>query len=115
MKIKKRRQAGVTILDLFGNLEGGEGNCRLVDVVREIGRGGDLELILNLRRVKWISSTGLGILVRARSAYLTQGGALHLCELSERDLSLMAITRTRLLFDVHETEAEALDAAQAKW
>ena len=56
---------------------------------------------------------GRKLRLRARSRYLAHGGMLHLCELRERDLSLLSLTRTRLLFDVHESEKDAIDAARA--
>lgn len=113
MKIAVNRREGLPVIDLTGTFDGGEDNCRLVDVISELGRGGDLEAVLNMRRVKWISSTGFGILVRARSAYVSWGGIMRLCELNERALSLIAITQARLLFDVHESESEAIEAARA--
>jgi anti-anti-sigma factor len=66
-----------------------------------------------MNKVPFISSTGLGILIRARNRFLPHGGIMRLCELNGRNLSLMAITQTRLLFEVYESEKEALAAALA--
>jgi anti-sigma B factor antagonist len=113
MKVKTRQLEDVSVLDLQGVLEGGPDNLRLLGIVSEHARRGELELILNFKKVRFISSTGLGILLRMRNRFLEHGGVLRLCELNGRNLSLMAITRTRMLFEVYETEADALEAAHA--
>lgn len=113
MKIKTRRRDGLPVIELAGRLEGGEDNLRLLGLIADLARENELDVVLNLKKVKWISSTGLGILMRVRNRFLEHGGALKLCEVSGRDLSLFAITRTNLLFDVYETEHEAIAATQA--
>ena len=67
--------------------------------------------MINLSGVRFISSTGLGILVHARSDFLVSGGMLRLCELRDRDISLLLYTKTMLLFEVYDTEAAAITAA----
>lgn len=113
MKIKTRYVGNLGVLELHGKLEGGTDNLRLLGLVAEHAKKGELELVLNFAKVPFISSTGLGILMRMRNRFLEHGGMLRLCELSNRNLGLLSITRTRLLFEVYETEQDALDAAHA--
>jgi len=113
MKIKTSRREGLPIIELAGRVEGGEENLRLVGLVSDYARENELDVIVNLRKVNWISSTGLGILLRVRNRFLEHGGALRFCEMSGRDLSLLAITKTNLLFDVYETERDAINATRA--
>lgn len=111
MKVKTRRVGDISVLDLHGKLEGGPDNHRLPELVGDHARRGELELLVNFTKVPFISSTGLGILMRARNQFLEHGGMMRLYGLNGRNLSLMAITRTRLLFEVYESEEEALEAA----
>lgn len=113
MKIKTSRREGLPIIELGGRVEGGEDNLRLVGLISDYARENELDVVVNLKKVSWISSTGLGILLRVRNRFLEHGGALRLCEMSGRDLSLLAITRTNLLFDVYETEKDAIAATRA--
>jgi len=112
MKIKTHRHHDVPVMELSGTLEGGPDNLRILGHVSRYAAKHDHELVMNLRKVKWITSTGLGILMRARNRFLEHGGSLKLCEMNERSLSLLAITRTRLLFDVYETEDDAVEAGR---
>jgi anti-sigma B factor antagonist len=113
MKIKTIRRDGLPVIELAGRLEGGEDNLRLLGLIEDLARENELDVVVNLKKVKWISSTGLGILMRVRNRFLEHGGALKLCEVSSRNLSLFAITRTNLLFDVYETESAAIAAKRA--
>jgi len=110
MKIKQRRHGDVPIVEFSGKLEGGDDNLALLDTIEEIAQSGSLDAVLNLHKVPFISSTGLGILMRIRNRYMRYGGTIRLCDLNNRNLNLLMVTRTRLLFDVYESEQEAVDA-----
>jgi anti-anti-sigma factor len=113
MKIKQRRRDDVPVIELHGKLEGGPDNEQFLDALSELARQGELEVIVKMNKVPFISSTGLGVLIRARNRFLPHGGIMRLCEVNGRNLSLMVITQTRLLFEVYESEKEALEAALA--
>ena len=108
MKIKRRDVNAVTVFDVSGEMYGGPDNMELVNAVTELAKDKKLDLLINLSKVKWISSTGLGILVSARSRYSKEGGVIKLCHPNDRVLGIMQVTRLNMIFDVYPTEAEAL-------
>lgn len=108
MKIKQREIDGVTVLDVSGEMYGGPENMKLVDTVTELAKEKKLDLLINLSKVRWISSTGLGILVSARSRYAKEGGVVKICNPNGRVLDILNVTRLNLIFDVFPSEAEAL-------
>ena len=108
MKIKTRDAKGITVLDVSGEMYGGPENMELVDIVTELTKQKKLDLLINLRSVKWISSTGLGILVSARSRYAKEGGTMKLCHPNDRVLGILQVTRLNMIFDVFPNEDEAL-------
>jgi anti-sigma B factor antagonist len=114
MKIKRREVDGITILDLSGEMYGGPDNMKLVDMISELVQDKKLDLILNLSKVKWISSTGLGIMVSARSRYAKEGGVIKLMSPNDRVLGILQVTRLNLIFDVFPTEQEALESFKKK-
>jgi len=113
MKIRQHRRHGISVLSLHGHLSGGEDSCALVDRVSALAAQGEREVVLNLSGTKFISSPGLGILIRARSEFLVPGGMLRLCAIKSRDVSVLLYTKTLLLFEVYDTEQEAVQAALA--
>ncbi|HSG29778.1 MAG TPA: STAS domain-containing protein [Candidatus Krumholzibacterium sp.] len=110
MKIKKKEVDGITVLELSGEMYGGPENMKLVDVVSEMVEEKKLDLVINLSKVKWISSTGLGILVSARSRFAKEGGVVKLCQPNDRVLGILQVTRLNLIFDVFESEKEAVES-----
>ena len=110
MKIKRKEVDGVTVMELSGEMYGGPDNMKLVDAVSDLVTEKRLDLVINLGKVKWISSTGLGILVSARSRFAKEGGVIKLCEPNDRVLGILQVTRLNLIFDVYPTEKEAIDA-----
>ena len=67
--------------------------------MKALAKRGEREVVVNLSGVKFISSPGLGILVHARSDFLVTGGMLRLCELRDRNISILLYTKTMLLFE----------------
>jgi len=110
MRIKQREVDGVVILDVSGDMHGGAENLELVGMLDRLGEGGKLDAVLNLQKVKFISSTGLGIMVRARAHYASHGGRLVVCGANARVLSLVYVTKLNLLFDMHEKCRDAVAA-----
>jgi anti-sigma B factor antagonist len=110
MKIKQRETDGITVLDLSGEMYGGPDNIKLVDVVTGLANEKKLDLIINLAKVKWISSTGLGIMVSARSRFAKEGGVIKLCNPNDRVLGILQVTRLNLIFDVYNSEKEAVES-----
>lgn len=110
MRIKKREVDGATVLDISGEMYGGPDNMQLIDVVSELAKEKRLDLVINLARVKWISSTGLGILVSVRSRYAKEGGVIKICNPNDRVLGIFQVTRLNLIFDVFSSEKEALQS-----
>lgn len=108
MKIKVKEKAGVTILKLSGEMHGGQENLELVDIVKDLASRDKLDIVINLSKVKWISSTGLGILVSARSSLAKEGGIVKICEPNDRILGILQVTRLNVIFDVYDSEDEAI-------
>ncbi len=113
MKIKRKEVDGITVMELSGEMYGGPDNMKLVDAVSDLVTEKRLDLVINLGKVKWISSTGLGILVSARSRFAKEGGVIKLCEPNDRVLGILQVTRLNLIFDVYPTEQEAIDALKS--
>ena len=81
MTVVERRLGNVTVLDLAGRLVFGEGVAVLRAHINEIVDQGRLNIVLNLRDVTYIDSSGIGELVSAYTAVRKEGGELKLLNL----------------------------------
>jgi anti-sigma B factor antagonist len=61
LDVKERQAGDVTILDLSGEVRIGEGSIALRDSIRNLADQGKKNVLLNLRGVKYIDSTGIGV------------------------------------------------------
>ena len=107
----KERQAGdVTILDLNGEVRIGDSSVALRDSIRNLADQGKKKVLLNLGGVKYIDSSGIGELIANYTTVKRGGGQLKLLNLTDRVQNLLVITKLLTVFDVYESEAEALNS-----
>ncbi len=66
------------------------------------------KVIINLKGVGYIDSSGLATLVEILKNFRKQGGRLKLCNLSNKVKSLFEITKLERLFDIIDSEEEAV-------
>ena len=110
MTIEERPTGNVMILDLKGKLTIGDGDELLKDKINSLVQQGHTKLILNLAEVPYIDSGGLGQVVRTYTTVKQHNGSLKLMNVTKRIEDLLAITKLLTVFDVFETEQEALQS-----
>jgi anti-sigma B factor antagonist len=107
MDIQEREIGSVVVLDVSGRI-GVDDNGRLKDKINSMVLQGHRQLLLNLAEVSHIDSTGLGELVSSHVTVTTHGGQITLANLTARVHELMAICRLLTVFDVFDSEVDAL-------
>jgi anti-sigma B factor antagonist len=113
MKIVTKEMDGIPILTVSGEMYGGPENYRLKEMIAELAEQKKLNLVIDMAKVKWLSSTGIGILVASNVAYQKAGGRIRICNVNQRILSLLGITKLNVLFEVHDSVNSAISAIQA--
>jgi len=108
LKITQREVANAVVLDLNGKLTGGPDAETFREVFKSLLEQGKKNIIVNLEKVSWINSTGLGILISGYTTVRRGGGELVIMHASERIESILYVTKLNLLFKAFETEEEAL-------
>ena len=103
-----RQVGGVTIVDLSGRITLGEASVAVRDVINDLMGKGNKKVLLNLRDVDYIDSSGIGLLVSSFTTVRGQGGQLKLVNLSKRIGDLLKITKLYSLFDIKDDEAAAV-------
>lgn len=110
MTIGQRDVEGITILDLEGRLIAGLDSSLLRERIVEVANQKRLNLILNLKRVEFIDSTGLGTMVMSFTTIQKLGGALKLLNLSKRHIELLILTKLTTIFEVFDDEQDAINS-----
>jgi len=121
------RQSGdVTLIDLKGpitlgealahGLEGGDKSAEsprpvvVGEIIRQLLQQGRRKILLNLKDVTYIDSSGIGELVGAFTSVRGQGGQLKLLNPVVKVVSVLRITRLDHLFPVETDEAAAIQS-----
>ncbi|MER3429708.1 MAG: anti-sigma factor antagonist [Blastocatellia bacterium] len=110
LRINNRNERGVNVLDLSGPIALGESNRKLHNAIRDLLADRQNNILLNLENVTLIDSSGLGEMVAAYASTERNGGVLKLFGLSDRFIELMTMTKLYTVFEVFDTEAEALSS-----
>lgn len=101
---------GIKIFRLKGRLVFGQEASTLQDAVQHSFSAGTTKLILSLKDVPYIDSTGLGVLVVSHSAAQQASGAIRLVHLSQRHIDLLVLTKLTALFEIFDDERAAIDS-----
>lgn len=108
LNISERKAGDVTILDMDGKITIGEGSVALRTAIRRLLEEGKKKILLNLAKVNYIDSSGIGELVSSFTAIGKENGQLKLLNLTQKLQDLLTITKLLTVFDVYDSEEEAL-------
>jgi len=110
LKVKTQMEGDVAIVHVSGKLMGGPESENLRDETKRLLDEGAKKIIINLKGVPWINSTGLGALMAVYTSVQKSEGTLKLCHVSDRIQSLFMITKLLTIFDTYHTEKEAIES-----
>ncbi len=110
LQIEQREIEGIIILDLKGPLTLGHGDLELRDRLPALHQSGKVNIILNLKDVSDIDSTGLGTLVFGLARLRKTGGRLALVNLNRAHLELFLLTRLAIAFEFFDDEQDAVNS-----
>jgi anti-sigma B factor antagonist len=110
MQIKEQMKEDVAVLELKGKLMGGPETMAIHEKIKElIGRGHN-KVVINLSKVAWMNSTGLGALMSSLTSLKNADGDLKLVGVTEKVKSLLMVTKLITIFDHFDTEEQAIEA-----
>ncbi len=109
MKLKTSQHGGVTVISLQGNLMGGPDASLINSKLHELVDAGKHHVILDLKAVEFVNSSGLSLLIGGVSTMKAAGGSLLFANASEKIAGLITITKLDQLF----TLFPSIDAAAA--
>ncbi len=114
MKIKERLRDGVAILELSGKIMGGPDSERFSSTLKSLIHEGVHHVLVDLKEVTWVNSTGLGILISGYTTMKRNNGELKLLNVSERIDSIFMVTKLYSVFESYKDEEEAIVSFAAK-
>ena len=108
MKASVRTDGVVTIVDLNGKITIGEGDVLLRDTVEKVINDGGKQILLNLGKVSYMDSAGIGELVACYKRAKENGGQLKLLNPTGKVFDLLQLTKLEEIFETYRDEMDAI-------
>jgi anti-sigma B factor antagonist len=103
-----RRLEGVTIVDLRGRVDFGDGSKRLRETLGNLVTRGTKNVLLNMQEVDFVDSSGIGEMVRGHVQLAKIGGQLKLVNLSKHVHMLLQVTSLDKVFEIFDNELDGI-------
>jgi anti-sigma B factor antagonist len=114
MKIKEKIENNVAVLSLHGKMMGGPETTALHDHIRGLMKDGISKVVIDLGGVKWINSSGLGVLMAAMTTLKNIEGQMKLANVTEKVESLLMITQLIRIFETFDSVDRAVASMSEK-
>ena len=108
MKATVRKLGQVSMVDISGKITIGEGDVLLRQKVNELLDQGETRIVLNLEKVKYMDSAGIGELVACYKRAKEKDGTVKLLNPSGKVYDLLQLTKLEEVFDTYRDELEAI-------
>jgi anti-anti-sigma factor len=106
--VANREVDGVSVVTPYGRIVFGERSNALREKVKSLISEGKKQIVLDMKNIEYVDSSGLGALVAAHLSANTQGAAIRLCNLGRKFSKVLQLTKLTTVFQVYSTEAAAV-------
>jgi anti-sigma B factor antagonist len=110
MELTTREEGRVTILTVQGDLVIGEPESTFKRTVTRLLEDGSVNLLVDLGRVGFLDSSGLGALVRALTNSQKEGGQTKLLHAGPQVRKLLEMTKLDSVFELHDDLEKAVSS-----
>ena len=114
MRAKYKVIKNVTFAILKGKITIGAGDSQLRDVVDKLVKRGRTKIVLDVRGITTIDSSGIGELVGTYTTVLNRGGDIVLLNLPPKLEELFHATQLITVFDIAKNADEAIHILQKR-
>ncbi|URA09502.1 STAS domain-containing protein [Thermospira aquatica] len=109
MEINRRETGDVVIFDIKGEIDLYNAP-EIKDKIKDEINKGKVNIIINLDKVSYIDSSGIGVLISSLSNLKKVGGALKLINVYASVRKVFELTKLTSFFEIYDSEADALAA-----
>jgi anti-anti-sigma factor len=111
MKVLKENLSGIVVLTLKGEFDSFVTNA-FSNEIAKVNADGVHRIVLNMRLVKFVNSTALGAMIKARKQCRASGGDLVVSQPSAAVREAMESLGLDRLFSIHDEDEKALAALE---
>ena len=110
LEIQQREREGIVILALEGRITVGDEASALREKISALNAAGLRKIVLDMAKVNYIDSTGLGALVMCATSLRKNDGNVKLLNLNRRNIELLVMTKLATVFEIFNDEQDAVNS-----
>lgn len=110
MNISIDEKYNCVVIELKGKVMGGSDAEVFREAIHELIEKGRNKIVINLEKVKFMNSSGLGILIGGLRTVRESGGDIKLCNADKRISSLLMVSQLNTVFNHYLSLDEAIAA-----
>ncbi|MFN3403661.1 MAG: STAS domain-containing protein [Cytophagaceae bacterium] len=114
MKYISEVKNNILFIALQGDLIGENNGLELVDLVNDKLNESILYCSIDLSQVRYMNSSGIGVLITLLTKFRNKGGEVVLINPSEQIKKLLIITKLNAIFSIVDTEEQAIEKLTKK-
>ena len=107
MEMSVREDGEITIIELSGEVDA-QRSPEIKSKIRSLIGEGKAKLVVDLAKVKYMDSSGLGVLVSGLKAARKESGDLKLSTLQSEVQNIFELTQLNKVFEIFENQADAI-------
>ncbi|MCK6617832.1 MAG: STAS domain-containing protein [Cyclobacteriaceae bacterium] len=108
MTFLSEHKNGSLVLRLSGDLIGEHDGAGIIGVVTDALNSQVSKCIIDISNLRYINSSGIGVLITILTKFRNKGGEVFLLKPSESVKKLLVITKLNSIFQVVQSETEAV-------
>lgn len=108
MSFNVDEQYNCVVIEFKGNVMGGPDAVSLNEKLHELIEEDKTNIVVNLGKVKFMNSSGLGMLIGALTTMRKAGGDLRISNASDKIESLLIVTKLITVFKHYKSVDEAV-------
>jgi anti-sigma B factor antagonist len=111
---KTEKKGGISVYSLKGELIDRDQASLMMSEIEDAIEAKDNKILLNLKDLRYINSSGLNILINILTKARKSGGEVAICCVNKKVEELLLITKLNSVFNVCEDDLEGLELLSKK-
>ena len=113
-EIQTRAVGPIVVVEAVGRFTATDGHTKLRDLVHVLASSGTRKFVLQLARLEFIDSSGIGELLRSHFIVRQNAGELKLARVNAKVMDVLKVSHMNTVFEIHQNEDDALRAFAEK-
>jgi len=104
MILKESIEGNVAVIEVEGKLMGGDETRECHKRLKSVLSKGYKNIVIDLSRVQWVNSLGMGMLIACYTSCTNAGGELRIGGVSKKTKSMLEMMKLTTVFKVFENK-----------